>query len=142
MEEGLTVPGQVPNSESRSPSAKSTLRVTKNGSYYGGTGDIPAPLNYHKPNKDEREQGKANLAVMDEERKSRLSKKMLIICAIVGTVLVVVIVVVAFVVATLPEPVEISEVSNKLRKYDPEEVALLPRECTTVKILFHIFLSM
>lgn len=124
---GLTVPGQVP---SRSPSAKSTLRQTKSGLYYGGAGDIPAPNSYHKPNKIEREEGRANLAIMDEGRKQRLSKKMLIICAVVTAVVVVVIVVIAAIVATLPEPVEVSEVSALLRKYDAKEVALLPRECT------------
>lgn len=123
---GLTVPGQVP---SRSASAKSTLKQTKSGLYYGGAGDIPAPWSYHKPNKAEREEGRANLAVMDEGRKQRLSKKMLVICAVVTAVVVVVIVVIAAVVASLPEPVEISEVSANLRKYDAKEVALLPAEC-------------
>ena len=46
---------------------------------------------------------------MDEERKQKLSKKMLIICAIVGTVIIAVIVAVSAIVATLPDPVIISE---------------------------------
>merc|ERR1712037_148237 len=53
----------------------------------------------------------------------RLSKKMLIICAIVGAVIVITIVIVAAVIATLPDQVIIDEVPKNLRRIDEGEVA-------------------
>ena len=72
-------------------------------------GEIPKAFVYHKPNKDERLEGKQNLQAMDESRASRLTKRLLIICAIVTGVIVVTIAAVVAVVVSTPDQVEESE---------------------------------
>ena len=72
-------------------------------------GEIPQAFVYKKPNKEERLEGKQNLKAMDEERASRLTKRLLIICAIVGAVIFITIVAVLAVVFSTPDRVEESE---------------------------------
>jgi len=122
---GLLVPGQK---SPRATTAKSVIRGKHKGTWYSQ--GIPPPSTYKKPDKVTLRDGREQLAVMDEERKAALSRKMLIICAIVGTIIIVVIIITAAVIAALPEPVVISEVPESLRKFDANEVALLPTECT------------
>jgi len=117
---GLLVPGNN-GSKSRATTAKSVNRGKHAGTWYGKS--IPPPSDYKKPNKATLREGREQLAVMDEGRKQRLSKKMLIICAIVGAVIVVTIVIVAAVIATLPDQVIIDEVPKNLRRIDEGEVA-------------------
>ena len=77
-------------------------------------GEIPKPFVYHKPNKDERLEGKQNLQAMDVSRASRLTKRLLIICALVTGVIVVTIAAVVAVVLSTPDQVEESEGSFRV----------------------------
>ena len=130
------------------PSQLSGNRTWRPGTSSFYKGAIPKPFVYHKPNKDERLEGKQNLQVMDESRASRLTRRLLIICAIVTGVIIFTIAVVVGVVMSTPDQVEESEgkneilknyknamaicyfsVSDLLRKYDPGEAASAYKKC-------------